>query len=150
MSVPLFMYARSSMTTEPSDSYSGEIKGAVLLADDEVNFRRAAEVLFREQGYWCDAVPDAFAAAERLRTHSYDVAILDVRMPGNTALELAHDLTTAPEGPSVILITGYPTLMPDFDPTELPCTAYMLKPFTVQELMHEVHQVIRLRKTRRY
>ena len=124
---------------------SGEIKGTILLADDEMHFRQAAEVLFHEHGYHCDAVPDAYAAAELLQANDYDVAILDVRMPGNTQLELAHDLAARASGPSVILITGYPTLMPSVEPAALPCAAYLLKPFTVQELMAEVRHAVTLR-----
>ena len=136
------------MKTENSERPSGEAKDAILLADDEVNFRQAAKKLFREQGYRCDAVPDAFAASDLLQANDYDVAILDVRMPGNTRLELAHDLAARASGPSVILITGYPTLMPSVDPAQLPCVAYLLKPFTVEELMAEVQRAVTLRKAR--
>ncbi len=124
---------------------SGEVKGTILLADDETHFRQAAEVLFHEHGYHCDAVADAYAAAELLQANDYDVAILDVRMPGNMQLELARDLAARASGPSVILITGYPTLMPPVEPTQLPCAAYLLKPFTVQELMAEVRHAVTLR-----
>ena len=66
-------------------------------------------------------------------------------MPGNTQLELARDLAARASGPSVILSTGYPALMPPVASTQLPCTAYLLKPFTVQELMAEVHHAVTLR-----
>jgi len=134
------------MKTETPGIPSGAVKGSILLADDEVNFRQAAEVLLREKGYHCDAVPDAYAAAALLQTNDYDVDILDIRMPGNTDLELAHDLAGTPAGPAVILITGYPSLMPPLEPAQLPCLAYLLKPFTVDELMAEVQHAVTMHK----
>ena len=121
----------------------------ILLADDEATFRQATAELFRERGYSCDEAADAQEAAAQLRVRSYDVAILDVRMPGNTDLELLDLLATLEDSPLVILITGYPTLLSGWaderrtEAAKKPSVAaYLIKPFRFEELLRHVEQII--------
>ncbi len=112
--------------------------GRILLADDEINFQQATAELLREQGYRCDVVSDAHAAAERLRHDDYDVLIADIKMPGNTELEFIQDLAAQARALSIILVTGYPSTQTAIDSVQLPVLAYLVKPFKFDELLTHV------------
>lgn len=113
-------------------------QGRILLADDEVNFQQATAELLREQGYTCEVVSDAHAAAERLRSETYDVLIADIKMPGNTNLEFIQELSSAAKRVSVILVTGYPSTETAISSVQLPVLAYLVKPFKFDELLTHV------------
>ena len=112
--------------------------GRILLADDEVNFQQATAELLQEQGYLCDVVPDAHAAAEKLRSDTYDVLIADIKMPGNTNLEFIPEFSLVAKGLSVILVTGYPSAETAINSVQLPVLVYLVKPFKFDELLTHV------------
>ena len=112
--------------------------GKILLADDEINFQQATAELLREQGYSCDVVSDAHAAAERLQHQTYDVLIADIKMPGNTELEFIRDLAAQAQKLSIILVTGYPSTQTAIETVQLPVLAYLVKPFRFGELLNHV------------
>jgi DNA-binding response OmpR family regulator len=71
----------------------------VLIADDERNLR---ELIVRElarRGHEVDGVGDGAAAIERIRDGSYDVVVLDMRMPHKEGIDVLRELATFPEAP---------------------------------------------------
>jgi DNA-binding response OmpR family regulator len=117
--------------------------GRILLADDEQTFRESTAELLRQQGYECDCVQDAHAAAEKLSNGSYDLLIADIRMPGNPDLELIKDLHDLSRGTPAILVTAFPSQKSAIDAVQLPVAAYMVKPIDFEELKKNVAEAIR-------
>ena len=79
----------------------------VLVADDERNLR---ELIVRElgrRGHEVDGAADGVAALERIREMSFDVVVLDMRMPKKEGLDVLRELATVPEAPQVIMLTGF-------------------------------------------
>jgi DNA-binding response OmpR family regulator len=116
--------------------------GRILVADDERTFLESTADLLRRDGYDCDCVPDAAAAIERLKNNEYDLLIADIKMPGNTNLELVRELSEIAESLSVILVTGYPSQRSAIQALHLPVVAYLVKPFDLEELLRHVNQAI--------
>ena len=116
--------------------------GRILVADDEGTFLESTADLLRREGYDCDCVPDATAAMERLKNNEYDLLIADIKMPGNSNLELVRDLSKIAESLSVILVTGYPSQRSAIQALQLPVVAYLVKPFDLEELLRHVNQAI--------
>lgn len=117
--------------------------GRILLADDEQIFCDSTGELLRREGYICDCVPDAQAAIEKLKQHSYDVINADIKMPGNPHLELIKDLPSLAKGTFTILITAYPSQKSAIEAVQLPVLAYMVKPINFDELKKNVIQAIK-------
>ena len=63
----------------------------ILLADDEALFLNTTAKLLARQGHRCTCVSNAADALRALREHPYDVALVDLNMPGNLQLELLRD-----------------------------------------------------------
>jgi len=117
--------------------------GKILLADDEQIFRDSTAELLRREGYHCDCVPDAHAAAEKLTKESYDLLIAVIKMPGNPDLELIKKLSELAKGTPAILVTAFPTQSSAIESVRLPVSAYMVKPIDFEELKNNVEAAIR-------
>src|SRR5690349_2833149 len=130
-----------STTTPTPDS-----RGAILIADDDLEFNNATAAFLTAHGYHCRSVADAASAAAALRENSYDLLLSDIDMPGNKSLELIADLPRLQPGLRAILLTGRPTFGTAAKSIELHVSAYLIKPPEPQDLLQKVDQgVVRYR-----
>jgi two-component system nitrate/nitrite response regulator NarL len=118
----------------------------LLLADDEETFRNSISVLLRREGYECDVASSAGEAIERLTEHPYDLLITDLRMPGNTELEL---LKAAGGALPVIIVTAYPSLPTAIEAVRFAVVDYLVKPFDFEELLRAVRRALETRNATR-
>lgn len=116
--------------------------GRVLIADDEETFLYSTADLLRREGYYCDGAADAKTAAEMLRAQTYDLLISDIKMPGNSELELIREIPSLAPGMPVILVTGYPSLHSALKSFQLPVIAYLAKPVDLAELLGHARAAI--------
>ena len=106
----------------------------VLVADDERNLR---ELIVRElarRGHEVDGVGDGAAALERIREGSYDVVVLDMRMPHKEGIDVLRELATFPEAPQVIMLTGFQEVSTAVEAMKLGAYDYLTKPTKIEEL----------------
>jgi DNA-binding response OmpR family regulator len=114
----------------------------ILIADDEETFYQSTADLLRREGYECDCAPDGHAATAMMRGENYDLLIADIRMPGNSGLELIRQVAHSAEGMPVILVTGYPSVQSAAESLDLPVWAYMPKPIDFDELLPRVRSAV--------
>ena len=114
----------------------------VLIADDEPLFRDTTADLLSEEGYACTCAEDAAEAARFLAQQPYDVLISDIKMPGNSHLQLVQEAREIAAGMPIILVTGYPSVETAVQAVRLPVSAYLSKPVDVNELLPLVAQCI--------
>jgi len=117
-------------------------EGRILIADDDDTFLQTTADLLRREGFTCDGVRDAPAAATLLTENEYDLLIADIRMPGNEGLELIRQQAQVAEGLPVILVTGYPTVATAVDSIHLAVTDYLTKPVEFAHLLAKVQEAI--------
>jgi ActR/RegA family two-component response regulator len=117
--------------------------GRILIADDEETFLNSTADLLRREGYQCDCAPDAIVAAEILRSADYDLLIADIKMKGNSELELIRNIPQLAEGMPVILVTGYPSVKSAVQSIHLPVAAYLVKPLEFDKLLAQVQDAIK-------
>ncbi len=110
-------------------------RGRILIADDEESVLLSTADLLRIEGYECACASDAKTAFDMLRRKKYDLLIADIKMQGNSDLQLIKKLPEfAPRMP-VILVTGYPSLSSAVQSMKLPVVGYLIKPFEFTELL---------------
>jgi CheY-like chemotaxis protein len=117
--------------------------GNVLLADDEKTFLSATAQLLRNEGYSCDCAETAEQALGKLTKKSYNLLIADIKMPGNSNLELVKKTAVENPATSIILITGYPSQKTAIEAVGLPITAYILKPINFPEFVQQVKSAVK-------
>ena len=81
----------------------------VLLVDDEPSLRLTLTEFLKRAGYEVFAAPD-FQSALLLRDNSFDVAVIDINLPGRNGIELLQVINSRPTYVPVIMITGEPNL----------------------------------------
>lgn len=83
----------------------------VLIVDDSSIIRvRLAELLTEVEGIEIIAQADnAYEAADLVRALEPDVAIVDLRMPKRSGMDLIGEVKSAPQPPKIIMLTNFPT-----------------------------------------
>ncbi len=116
--------------------------GTILIVDDEVTFLEATADLLRQEGFECTCASDGPEARQLLEQRRYDLLIADIRMPGNSDLELIRDLPQLAKGMPAILQTGYPSITTAVRSLELSVIAYLIKPVDFDKLLEAVQRAI--------
>lgn len=86
----------------------------ILVVDDVGDWQKTLSGLLTDEGYEVMAVGDRASTLQAIRTHKFDLAIIDIRLDeadeDNTAgLDLASEVKSISADLSVIIITGYET-----------------------------------------
>ncbi len=82
----------------------------VLLADDESTFRETLSKVLEEEGMDVTAVANGTDAIDAITTRPYDVAILDIQMPGADGIKVLRETVKVRPETRVIMITAYGTV----------------------------------------
>ncbi len=80
---------------------------AILLVDDDVDICRNMLDILTDLGYQVDVAHDGPAALELIRQRPYEVALLDLKMPGMDGLTLYREIKRLRAGTVALLVTGY-------------------------------------------
>ena len=82
----------------------------ILIVDDDRAFRLSTAALLRADGYEVDGAADGAAAAESLRGKTYDLVLLDMRMPGVDGLGVLEALRLWGDRVPILMISGFGTV----------------------------------------
>jgi hypothetical protein len=122
-------------------SWFGERRA--LIVDDEPALRRMLERLLQSVGFATVLAPDAETGLSMFNQspHSFDVALLDVVLPGRQGSELAKDLLDRSKELKVVLASGFPR---DADLTGLPedRVRFLSKPFCTSALFGALRELL--------
>jgi two-component system response regulator HydG len=107
----------------------------VLVVDDEPSLLRALEALLRKRG--CDVVglESPIVATQRLAAEDFDVALLDIKMPQLSGLELLNAVKHRRPEIEVIMMTGHATVETALQAVKSGAYDYLTKPFDDVELV---------------
>ena len=78
----------------------------VLVADDEPSIRFVLQETLESLGHEVKAVEDGEAALRALQLERFDLAFVDIRMPGLTGLEVLKQSRAAGNDVAIVLITA--------------------------------------------
>ncbi len=121
---------------------SGSQMGRILIADDDATFREVATEWLGQAGFQVDVVPDARAAEEALTRQSYELLIADIRMPGNTELELLRSLRDRGVAIPVLLVTAHPSLPTAIEALRLSVVDYLVKPVNFSVAVERIRRAV--------
>jgi len=106
----------------------------LIVDDDEVLRERLAKAL-RARGYEVRTAKDAAAALELARQESPELALVDLRMPGASGLELIGELKALDPATKIVVLTGYGSIATAVEAIKLGATHYVPKPADVDEIL---------------
>ncbi len=109
-------------------------KLAILVVDDELIVRESLGAWFREDGYKVDTAENARDALRLSAEGRYDVAFLDIKMPGIDGLELQAKLRESVPDLAVVVMTAYASVDSAVRALKAGAQDYIVKPFDPEQL----------------
>ena len=116
--------------------------------DDELVVRDSLARWFTAEGYEAKALASAREALE-LADREWDLALLDIKMPGMDGIELQRRLKESDPDMILIIMTGYATVETAIQALKHGAYDYLTKPVDPDELSHLVEKALEHRRARR-
>jgi DNA-binding NtrC family response regulator len=110
----------------------------VLIVDDEERFRNTMCKLLTVRGLVATTAGSGAEALEKLKGDTYDVTILDVRMPEMSGVQVLAEIRKIDPEVEVIIMTGYASVDTAKEIIRLGAYDYLLKPYEIDELMEKI------------
>ncbi|MCG7908871.1 MAG: response regulator [Candidatus Thiodiazotropha taylori] len=117
----------------------------VLVVDDEPELREILSEYFDNQGLVVHTAASAEEARSIFSQKLPDLAILDIRMPGEDGLSLARWIRDQHKDMGIIMLTTAGDVVDRVVGLEMGADDYMPKPFDLRELLARVKSVLRRR-----
>ncbi len=117
---------------------------SILVVDDEINICRILDRLLTREGHVVDTALGAELALEKVKIKTYDLVLMDLRMPGMNGIDLYAELKAFdPRYESrVVFITGDVISPKNREFLEHAGARYIAKPFTGDALLHRVNSTL--------
>jgi DNA-binding response OmpR family regulator len=115
----------------------------VLLVDDEEKFVSSLAQRLRLRGFEADWAATCDDAISRVKKERYDLAVLDVKMPCMSGLELKKRLEQIWPGMKFIFVTGHGSEK-DYENGCREGFCYIIKPFKIQTLVERMKQALEI------
>ena len=112
----------------------------IAIVDDDAAIRRLVRLFLRRAGYETLEYTAGDEAREALQRESWDLAILDRRLPDMDGVVLAHELKSSAEHRAryIIMLTGEDEQEDKIEGLELGADDYITKPFQYPELLARI------------
>jgi len=114
----------------------------LLIVDDEFSMRDSLAAWFQEDGHDVVAAESAEQALRTLDDHRFDVALLDIKMPGIDGVELLERVRVIDPAIRVIMITAYATVETAVRCLKHGAFDYITKPVDPDELTRLVARAL--------
>jgi DNA-binding NtrC family response regulator len=124
----------------------GEIRGRILIADDEEAARRSLGEILTEDGYEVLLASDGEEALRILAEESPDILLTDLRMPNVDGHELLTRVRRGYPGVSVVIMTAHGTIRSAVHALREGAEDYLTKPVDVEEMEHLLDQILNKKK----
>jgi len=106
----------------------------ILLVDDEANVRTVFSDVLKRAGYRVKVVEDGHEAIKELEQKTYNLALVDLRMPKMGGIQVLESLKKIKPELPVIIYTGYGSVTTAVEAMRKGASNYLSKPFSPEEL----------------
>ena len=114
----------------------------ILVIDDEPVVLNSCRKVLEEDGFDVYLVPSADEALKAMKKEGYDLLLVDVKMPKHDGIYLMQKVKEKWPDVPIIVMSGYPTPDTITDGAKMGADAFIAKPFTPDELLETIRQVI--------
>ncbi|MGB8496263.1 MAG: sigma-54 dependent transcriptional regulator [Candidatus Acidiferrum sp.] len=117
-------------------------KANLLVVDDELIVRDSLDKWFREEGYDVTVAESAQDALTKMAAKRFDLALVDIKMPGIDGVELQRRMREIDPEMLVIIMTGYASVETAIAALKNGAYDYVSKPFDPDDIAHSVHNAL--------
>jgi two-component system OmpR family response regulator len=115
----------------------------VLVIEDDASIASFLSAGLRAEGFAVDVAADGHEGLAKAASSEYDVAIVDVMLPGRDGLSLVGELRRSGHKLPVLLLTARRSVEDRVRGLQTGADDYLVKPFAFPELLARVHALIR-------
>ena len=120
---------------------------AILIVDDDQIIRETLRDLLESKGYSVDTVETGKEAMEKVKARSFDLALLDIKLPDIEGTELLRKMHSLTPRTMKVMMTAYGALRIAMDSFNFGADAYLLKPIKDEDLLRTVEEKLREQST---
>ena len=117
----------------------------ILVADDERSIRTFLKEAFSDQGFNVTEAENGDVALQFLTERDFDIAFLDIRMPGQNGLEILAKATDLGATASIVIITAQNTMENAVEAMKRGAFEYLVKPFGLDQVQHRAKAIMNAR-----
>lgn len=120
----------------------------LLIIDDEENIRRTTAVALETMGHQTMGAANRTAALKQVESDHFDVAFLDLKLNGDSGLDLLPEMLKADPRIEVVVFTAYASIETAVEAMRRGAVDYLPKPFTPEQLRQVLGRIIETRMLR--
>ena len=118
----------------------------ILIVDDEAGVRASLSGILSDEGYRVDAVETGEAGIKAVESNRYELALLDVWLPGIDGIETLTRIQAIDPDLPVVVISGHGTVETAVKAVRLGATDFIEKPLSLERILLAVSNSLRRRK----
>jgi len=112
----------------------------ILVIDDDESVRKILTTILKEEGYVVDTAETGKEAIKKNETNSYNLALIDVRLPDMDGTKLLTAMQKTNPKMVKIMVTGYPSMRSAIEAVNKGADGYILKPIKIENLLKTIRE----------
>ncbi|HOO56108.1 MAG TPA: response regulator [bacterium] len=123
----------------------------ILVVDDEKTIRDGLKIVLSEEKYEVEGAGDGREGYEKARAGEFDIALIDLKMPVMSGMDLIQKINEEEIELLPVVITGYASISSAVQAMKAGAYDYLAKPFTPDEILYVVNravETVRLKRSR--
>ena len=117
----------------------------ILIVDDEKLVRKLLMTTLSSNGYTCFEAGNAEEALEQIKNHAVSIALLDIKMPGKSGMELLSEVIAGYPDIAVIMISALSNSDIAIECMRQGAYDYIIKPFNLHEVVLRIEHALEKR-----
>jgi DNA-binding NtrC family response regulator len=122
----------------------------LLIVDDEIKFLQSIAQRLEMRGLDVTTASNGQEALEKARTRKFDLALLDLKMPGIDGKQVLEVLKKEHKFLEVIILTGHGSVDSAVECTKLGAFDYLPKPYELENLLEALNKAYQARLTKKF
>jgi DNA-binding NtrC family response regulator len=114
------------------------VRTRVLLVDDEAAYAEALQKRLQLREFDTSCAASGELALERLAEATFDVVLLDVKMPGMSGIEALREIKRRHPEVEVIMLTGHASVDAAVEGMDEGAFDYLMKPVDLDDLVYKI------------
>jgi two-component system response regulator HydG len=119
--------------------------GQILIVDDDATFRMTTAALLEADGHRVDTAANGVEAGDRLKHRTYDLLLVDYKMPGIDGIALVEALRLWGHSAPILMISGFGTVESAVRALHVGADDFLTKPVEPEVLSARVADLLELR-----
>ncbi len=121
----------------------------ILIVDDDDTIQSTMKAILEDEGYEVDLASSGKEGVQKANKTSYNIALLDIRLPDMEGVELLKLMKPAVPRTRKIMVTGYPSTQNAISALNKSADAYLIKPVDIEKLLSTIKDQLKLQEEER-